>query len=124
MNLEFRTKRLPNRVALVEVEGDIDLFTSPKLRDALRQLLGDGIYYFVLNLEKVRFIDSSGLEVLAELIRKVQRYGGLVTLAGQHDYIDKLLSITGLEKYVRAFKTNEEAIKSLGASPGLNLSQR
>jgi anti-sigma B factor antagonist len=48
----------------VTVAGQIDIYTAPELRQLLIDLVNQGNYRIVLNMDKVPFIDSTGLGVL------------------------------------------------------------
>ena len=46
---------------VVDVEGEIDIYTAPRLRELLIDLASTNNYQLVVNLEKVEFVDSTGL---------------------------------------------------------------
>src|SRR5258705_10344206 len=48
-----------------DVEGEIDVYTAPRLRELLIELVNNGHYQLVVNMEKVKFLDSTGLGVRA-----------------------------------------------------------
>ena len=66
-------------IEVVDVEGEIDIYTAPRLRELLIDLAGKGSYQLVVNLEKVGFLDSTGLGVLA---RRPEAGAGARRLAG------------------------------------------
>src|ERR1035438_7071479 len=51
-------------IEVVDVEGEIDIYTAPRLRELLIDLAGKNKYQLIVNLEKVGFLDSTGLGVL------------------------------------------------------------
>jgi anti-anti-sigma factor len=48
---------------IVEVVGELDLRTVPRLRERLKDLVANGNYHLVVDLEGVDFLDSTGLGV-------------------------------------------------------------
>src|SRR6266478_2064791 len=48
-------------IEIVDVEGEIDVYTAPRLRELLIDLVNNGHYQLVVNMEKVEFLDSTGL---------------------------------------------------------------
>ena len=46
---------------VVAVGGEIDVYTAPKLRDKITELVADGSYDLVIDLEAVELLDSTGL---------------------------------------------------------------
>ena len=48
-------------IEVVDVEGEIDIYTAPRLRELLIDLAGKNSYQLVINMQKVGFLDSTGL---------------------------------------------------------------
>src|SRR5258705_10381415 len=51
-------------IEVIDVRGEIDMYTAPRLRELLIDLVSMGSYQLVVNLGKVGFLDSTGLGVL------------------------------------------------------------
>lgn len=85
----------PDHVVL-EVSGDIDLATAPRLRDAGLRALGIEPTRVVIDLTGVTFIDSSGLGVLVLLRRKARTHRSELVLVS-NSRVDAVLRISGLE---------------------------
>jgi anti-sigma B factor antagonist len=51
-------------IEVIDVQGEIDMYTAPRLRELLIDLVSTGSYQLVVNLDKVGFLDSTGLGVL------------------------------------------------------------
>ena len=51
---------------VIGVQGEIDIYTAPRLRELLIDLVSTGSYQLVVNLDKVGFLDSTGLGVLVQ----------------------------------------------------------
>src|SRR3974390_70073 len=62
-------------IEVVDVEGEIDIYTAPRLRELLMDLVSQGSYELVVNLDKVGFFDSTGLGVLVGGLRRVAGSG-------------------------------------------------
>jgi len=98
---------------VVELAGEIDVYTSPKVKDAITELIDQGHYNLVINLEKVRYIDSTGLGVLIGGLKRVREHGGSVSLVCTNPQIKKIFDITGLVKIFGIFDTESNAMKAL-----------
>ena len=48
-------------IEVIDVQGEIDMYTAPRLRELLIDLVSKGSYQLVVNLGKVGFFDSAGL---------------------------------------------------------------
>jgi len=51
-------------IEVIDVQGEIDMYTAPRLRELFIDLVSTGSYQLVVNLDKVGFLDSTGLGVL------------------------------------------------------------
>lgn len=95
--LELDTTIL-DRHAIVRVDGEIDLGTAPKLRDALHSLLDDDICDIEVDLSGASFLDSSGLAVLVHALRRCQHGGGRLMVRDPSPTVSKLLHTTRLSR--------------------------
>ena len=84
--------------AVVDVKGEIDVYTAPKLREKLIELVSEGSYDVVVNLEGVDFLDSTGLGVLVGGLKRVRSHDGELVLVCTKSRILKVFEITGLTK--------------------------
>jgi anti-sigma B factor antagonist len=93
---------LENRPAgpwsLVRVAGELDLHTSPQLRDHVYGLIGDPPVRIALELSDVAFMDSSSLGMLVCCLKRVRERDGRLVLVGVSGSPMKVLSLTGLDR--------------------------
>jgi anti-sigma B factor antagonist len=97
-------------IEVVDVQGEIDVYTAPRLRELLIDLAGTGNYQFVVSLEKVGFLGSTGLGVLAGGLNRVRAHDGSPDLVCTQERILKILKITGLTKVFGIYQTVDKAI--------------
>lgn len=83
---------------IIEVSGEIDVYTAPRLREALVAAIDDGHIRLVLNVEAVQFLDSTGLGVLVGALKRVRGDGGSLDIVCMHSRLLKIFEITGLDK--------------------------
>ena len=95
--------------AVVEVDGELDLFSASVLRDALTRLSDDDQHYVVVELSRLKFMDSSGLGVLIGAAKRAAAGGGALCVAGASDRVVKVLRVTGLMRVMPAFPALEDA---------------
>jgi len=83
---------------ILSVAGEIDVATSPQLRDELHQLIDQGATGIVIDLSATTFMDSSGLGVLVGLLRRSREQGSgdALVLEGLQEPVRKVFEITGL----------------------------
>lgn len=97
MDLTLATREEDGR-AILAVGGEIDVYTAPKLRDQITELVSGGSYNIVIDLEAVEFLDSTGLGVLVGGLKKVRAHDGSLELICSQERLLKIFRITGLAK--------------------------
>ena len=83
---------------VVEVAGELDLHTSPPLRDHLLELIHGGVDHLALDLTKVDFMDSSSLGSLVTCLKRIREHDGKLVLVGVGGTPMKVLTLTGLDR--------------------------
>jgi anti-sigma B factor antagonist len=97
-------------IEIVDVEGEIDVYTAPRLRELLIELVNSRFYQLVVNMDKVEFLDSTGLGVLVGGLKRVRAHDGSLDLVCTQERILKIFRITGLTKVFGIHDTVDEAI--------------
>jgi anti-sigma B factor antagonist len=95
--------------AVLAVSGEVDVATAPRLRERLVGLVGEGRTRIVVDLEKVDFIDSTGLGVLVGALKRVRTNEGDLALVCTGPRILKVFEITGLTKVFTIHRSVDEA---------------
>jgi anti-anti-sigma factor len=83
---------------VVRVAGELDLHTSPQLRDHVLAMLGPTPSRLALDLSAVDFMDSSSLGMLITCLKRVREGDGEMVLVGVSGSPMKVLTLTGLDK--------------------------
>ena len=109
MDLTLAAHRVEG-TTVVTVGGEIDVYTAPKLRDKISELVAHGSYDLVIDLEEVEFLDSTGLGVLVGGLKKVRAHDGSMRLVCAQDRLLKIFRITGLAKVFDIRATAAEAL--------------
>jgi anti-sigma B factor antagonist len=104
------TTREADGKTIVAVGGEIDVYTAPKLRDKLSELVATGSYDLVVDMQEVEFLDSTGLGVLVGGLKKVRAHDGSLRLVCNQDRLLKIFRITGLAKVFVIHETADEAL--------------
>ncbi len=115
MEIHMETRKLGNTVCAVEIQGEIDVYTSPKVKETINELIEKGNFFLVINLEGVRYIDSTGLGVLIGALKKVKENDGAISLISTNPQIKKIFTITGLVKIFGIYRNEEEALADMKA---------
>jgi anti-sigma B factor antagonist len=99
---------------VVEVSGEIDVYTAPRLRETLVSLVEAGNYRLIVDMEGVEFLDSTGLGVLVGGLKRVRAHDGEIDLVCTQGRILRIFRITGLSKVFNIFGSVDEALASYG----------
>ena len=97
-------------IEVIDVHGEIDMYTAPQLRDLLIALVSRGSYQLVVNLDQVGFLDSTGLGVLVGGLRRVRACDGSLDLVCTRERILNIFRITGLTQVFGIYQTVDQAI--------------
>jgi anti-sigma B factor antagonist len=103
-------------VALVIVEGEVDLFTAPQLNQALDSGIDGDAVRLIIDLSKVPFIDSTGLGALVGAVRRVQPLGGRVDVVCDRANVVRTLTVSGLLGVLGLYASREDAVAAAGLS--------
>lgn len=95
---------------IVDVSGDIDMGSSPGLRKALLESL-KSTSRLVINMREVRYIDSSGIASLVEVLLKARDGKKQLVLVGLNKAVHEVLQLTRLTSIFEIRATEEEALK-------------
>ena len=94
-------------VSVFQVSGEINIGTSPDLRKQFEKNTSKKV---VVDLEKVTYVDSSGLATLVEMLKKTKSQGGSLGLAGMSEKVKSLFEITKLDKLFSIYPTRVQAV--------------
>ncbi len=99
--------------AVLAVSGEVDVATVPRLREELHRLVADGKHRIIVDLDKVDFLDSTGLGVLVGGLKRVRAHDGELVLVCTQSRVTKVFEVTGLTK-VFAIHDSVDAAASSG----------
>ena len=97
-------------IAVLAVQGEVDVYTAPRLREKLVELVTQGKHRIVVDLEAVEFLDSTGLGVLVGGLKRVRSHDGDLSLVCTQHRILKVFEITGLTKVFAIHDTVDAAL--------------
>jgi anti-sigma B factor antagonist len=108
MDLGFEVEQR-GRYTVLAVRGEVDVYTAPRLRERLIELVSQGSHQVVVDLEGVDFLDSTGLGVLVGGLKRLRSHDGDMILVCTQPRILKVFEITGLTKVFSIHDTVESA---------------
>ena len=101
-----------NGMIVCYVDGEIDINTAPDIKKGFEKILAKKAPKIVINLNKVTYVDSSGLATLVEILKLMRSYGGKMRLSNLSPKIKSLFEITKLDKLFEIMADEVEAIST------------
>ncbi|GAC1315874.1 MAG: anti-sigma factor antagonist BldG [Thermoleophilaceae bacterium] len=119
MNFQIQDEEIDADTHVIELGGEVDLYTAPEFKERLVQVIEDGKKQLVVDLSKATFIDSTTLGVLVGGVKRLRPTGGSLSLVCTDPNISKIFEITGLDRVFAMYGSREEALANVGtAQPG------
>jgi anti-sigma B factor antagonist len=103
--------RLQESAAIIEVTGDIDLYSSPQVRQTILDTLAKKtVTRVIVNLIGVKYIDSSGVASLVEGLQLSRKSQVRFSLCGLNKAPKQVLELTRLIKVFEIFENLDAAL--------------
>lgn len=99
-------------VIICNIEGDIDINTAPEAKKVFDKIAHDRQKKILFNMEKVAYVDSSGLATLVAALKGFKGSGGRLKLINLTTKVKSLFEITKLEKLFDIRDSEEDALKT------------
>jgi anti-sigma B factor antagonist len=96
--------------AVLQIAGEVDVYSAPQLRERVIQLLADGIPHIIADLREVDFLDSTGLGALVGSLKRLREQDGSLKLVTGAGRIPQLFRLTGL---VRVFTLHQSVLEAI-----------
>lgn len=107
--IEVRTETISD-ATIVQPMGEIDLGNATALRTYLTQAQREKPQRLVIDLEKVPYMDSSGVATLVEAMQVARKQGGRLVLCGLQDRVRSIFEIARLDMVFTIVGSRDEAL--------------
>ncbi|MFI8189134.1 STAS domain-containing protein [Streptomyces sp. NPDC085946] len=106
-------------VALLKVEGYLDVDTATEFQHHLANQLHHGRRHFLLDLTAVPFMDSSGMNIILRVYQEARELPGSVHIISPTPAVQRILDLTGVSITVPISQSVEEALARVDAQPAV-----
>ncbi|MGW1027964.1 STAS domain-containing protein [Streptomyces sp. NPDC002577] len=97
MEKNFRiVHRDENDWTIVEIHGEVDVYTVPQIRDHVVTRIEEGRLRVILDLRRVTFIDSTGLGVFVGILKRIRERDGELRLVIASQTVRRIFDLTSL----------------------------
>lgn len=97
---------------IIDVDGEMDLYNSYKLKELVIKMIEKNVKKFIINLEQVEYIDSSGIGALIYICSTMKKFNLHLSISNIHGSVKKVIELTKLTDYFPISNSVEEAIES------------
>jgi len=109
--MKITTSVTEDGIMLLEVEGEVNAHTAPRLKETLSDWLAQGHSRVVLNASHIEHMSSAGLRVLLYAQREARQRGGEVRLLGPNTQVRRVIELAGFNKLLYICDTRQEAME-------------
>ena len=111
--MRYSTKLHEQYVILALQEEKMTSALAPDLKSQFVMLNAEGKSNIILDLTAVNYADSSGLSSLLRANSMCEQAGGIFVLCGLSEHVEKLITITHLDRVLNILPTTQEAIEAI-----------
>ena len=101
------------RWAVMRVTGEIDMATAPRLRQHVQTVTARKPPGLVLDLDRVDFIDSTGLGVMVGAAKRMRMISGEFRIVCSQHHLNELFKLTRLDEVFDLYESLEDALSSV-----------
>ena len=95
---------------IIDVNGEMDLYNSYKLKELVMKMIEKNVKLFIINLDQVGYIDSSGIGALIYICSTIKKSNLRLAIANVHGSVKKVIELTKLMGYFPISNSIEEAL--------------
>ena len=101
-------ERTSDVAARLVLEGDLDVRTSPELRERLESVLQDGVRQVIVDLNHVEYLDSTGLGALVRGLQQTRRVDGDLKIVCDSIRVRRIFQIAGLSRVLEILPSSAD----------------
>ena len=118
MNFQINDQEIDSDTHVIELGGEVDLYTAPEFKERMVELIEAGKKRIVVDLSQATFIDSTTLGVLVGGVKRLRPSGGSLALVCTDQNISKIFEITGLDRVFPIHGSRDEALSAVATAGG------
>lgn len=100
-------------ITILVIDGMLTIGSEKAFADEFKKQIDRGRTKIVLDMTRVKYIDSLGIGQIAGAYTQLDDVGGTLILARINDKIKALLRLTGLQDHIPTYETVEDAVDDL-----------
>ncbi len=105
-------RRESGDIVIFDITGEIDLYNAPEIKEKIKDEMNKNKVNIIINLDKVTYIDSSGIGVLISSLSNLKKVGGALKLINVYASVRKVFELTKLTSFFDIYDSEADAIAS------------
>lgn len=112
-DLTWDVQKVNPQTAVIILAGSIDAKTVPSFQEQMNKVKDDGVIKFVLDMENIKYVNSTGLGFLVNLADSLDPRGGGIALVKLHPKVKVVFDMLGLNAFFKIFGSRNDAVASM-----------
>ena len=104
------SQREKDAITILDIQGEIDLYNAPEIKDIIQKLIEAQKNNVIINLEKISYIDSSGIGALISSLSNLKKYQGGLKIINVYASVKKVFELTKLTGFFEIYESEAEAL--------------
>ena len=109
------TQRAVKDAIVLEVKGDLTYSNRAAFKTAVEQVKNRGCRHLIVNMEQVRFVDSSGLGLLVLVSQNLKLQQSQLSLLKPQSYVREIMGLANIPKMIPIYETEGDALTARAA---------
>ncbi len=97
-------------VVIFDINGEIDLYNAPEIKEKIKDEMNKNKVNVIINLDRVSYIDSSGIGVLISSLSNLKKIGGALKLINVYASVRKVFELTKLTSFFDIYDNESDAL--------------
>lgn len=110
--MEIKTE-IKQDIFIINLSGEIDIYNSKDVKDLVEKKLQEGVGKYIIDLDNVSYIDSSGIGSLIASRTSIVNRKGVLYLVNIKGSVKRVFDLTKLNKYFTISSSKEDAINQI-----------
>ena len=99
-------------IVIFDINGEIDLYNAPEIKEKIKEEMNKNKVNIIINLDKVTYIDSSGIGVLISSLSNLKKVGGGLKLINVYASVRKVFELTKLTSFFDIYDSETDALNA------------
>jgi len=103
-------ERIKDDVQIIEINGELDAFVAPKLKETFNKLIEKDINKYIVDFKGLIHINSLAMGILRGKLQVVREMGGDIKIVNLNKHIQTIFETIGLDEIFEIYKNEDSSI--------------